>query len=147
MEGSEFYERVGGLRTSSTFVNGKDNEEVDNKEEFLNIIQHLDVLFSAKPEDKNALVTGLKELGEVVAVGAYLSEDVPALKKANVGFVKNLLKVFLKGGKANSITFFFDSFYSIVKSCMWGRNIYYSFRKTLQFQLTIHAVTTSLMVI
>lgn len=33
-----------------------------------------------------------------------------------------------------------DNFTSIVKACMWGRNVYDSIAKFLQFQLTVNAV-------
>jgi magnesium-transporting ATPase (P-type) len=33
-----------------------------------------------------------------------------------------------------------DNFASIVKACMWGRNIYDNIRKFLQFQLTVNIV-------
>ncbi len=33
-----------------------------------------------------------------------------------------------------------DNFASIVKACMWGRNIYDCIRKFLQFQLTVNIV-------
>jgi len=34
-----------------------------------------------------------------------------------------------------------DNFASIVKAMLWGRNVYDSIRKFLQFQLTVNAVS------
>ena len=33
-----------------------------------------------------------------------------------------------------------DNFASIVKACMWGRNVYDNIRKFLQFQITVSLV-------
>jgi P-type E1-E2 ATPase len=43
-------------------------------------------LARSTPEDKFALIVGLKELGASVAVTADGINDAPALKNANVGF-------------------------------------------------------------
>ena len=42
--------------------------------------------------------------------------------------------------EASAIILLDDNFTSIVKACLWGRNIYDSIRKFLQFQLTVNVV-------
>lgn len=42
--------------------------------------------------------------------------------------------------EASAIILLNDNFDSIVKAVMWGRNIYDSIRKFLQFQLTVNVV-------
>ncbi len=44
------------------------------------------VLARSRPEDKYALVLGLMERNNVVAVTGDGTNDAPALKKADVGF-------------------------------------------------------------
>jgi Ca2+ transporting ATPase len=60
-------------------------DTIANGEEFDKIYPNLDVLARSRPEDKYALVTGLKERGHVVAVTGDGTNDAPALKKADVG--------------------------------------------------------------
>jgi len=40
--------------------------------------------------------------------------------------------------EASDIILMDDNFASIAKACMWGRNVYDSIRKFLQFQLTVN---------
>ena len=63
---------------------------ISNMEEFRKIVPRLDVLGRSRPEDKYALVTGLKQLGSVVAVTGDGTNDAPALKKADVGFAMGI---------------------------------------------------------
>lgn len=139
MEGPEFYERMGGLICKTC---GKDSpcncdpkdvvEGVKNKQAFIQIHHHLRVLARSRPEDKYLLVTGLKELGDVVAVTGDGTNDAPALKKADVGFAMGITGTDVAKHAADIIVMD-DNFASIVKACMWGRNIYDNIRKFLQF--------------
>ena len=97
------------------------------------------VLARSRPEDKYCLVTGLKERGNVVAVTGDGTNDAPALKKADVGFAMGIAGTEV-AREAAAIILVDDNFNSIVKAVLWGRNIYDSIRKFLQFQLTINVV-------
>ncbi len=90
------------------------------------------VLARSRPEDKYLLVTGLRELGDVVAVTGDGTNDAPALKKADVGFAMGITGTEIAKHAAD-IIIMDDNFASIVKACMWGRNIYDNIRKFLQF--------------
>jgi Ca2+ transporting ATPase len=104
------------------------------------------VLARSRPEDKYALVTGLKERGNVVAVTGDGTNDAPALKKADVGFSMGINGTEV-AKEASSIVLLDDNFESIVKAVMWGRNIYDSIRKFIQFQLTVNIVAVGLTLI
>ena len=44
------------------------------------------VLARSRPNDKYIMVSGLKQLGDIVAVTGDGTNDAPALKRADVGF-------------------------------------------------------------
>ena len=86
----------------------------------------------SRPEDKYALVTGLIERDNVVAVTGDGTNDAPALKKADVGFAMGIAGTEVARGAAD-IILIDDNFNSIVAAVMWGRNIYDAIKKLLQF--------------
>jgi P-type Ca2+ transporter type 2B len=146
LEGPEFYERMGGL-ICKTCKNtspcdcpaDKVDEGVRNITAFKSIWKSLRVLARSRPEDKYLLVTGLKEMGDTVAVTGDGTNDAPALKKADVGFAMGITGTDVAKHAADIIVMD-DNFASIVKACMWGRNIYDNIRKFLQFQLSVNMV-------
>ena len=85
MTGKEFREEIGGTKTIEN-QDGTFTETVANLGVFRKIKDKLKVLARSQPEDKFMLVTGLKQLGAVVAVTGDGNNDAPALNKADVGF-------------------------------------------------------------
>ncbi|KAF5284828.1 hypothetical protein FQA39_LY04553 [Lamprigera yunnana] len=104
----------------------------------------LRVLARSSPTDKYTLVKGiidskLTDQREVVAVTGDGTNDGPALKKADVGFAMGIAGTDV-AKEASDIILTDDNFSSIVKAVMWGRNVYDSIAKFLQFQLTVNVV-------
>jgi Ca2+ transporting ATPase len=98
---------------------------------------YLRVLARSRPEDKYLLVTGLRQMGDVVAVTGDGTNDAPALKKADVGFAMGKTGTDVCKDAAD-ILITDDNFTSIVKAAMWGRNVYDNIQRFLQFQLTVN---------
>lgn len=140
MEGPEFYRLIGGVSKEEAAKEGDPPvEKIINGENFDRIYRKLAVLARSRPEDKYAMVTGLKERGHIVAVTGDGTNDAPALSKANVGFAMGITGTAV-AKQAAAIMLMDDNFTSIVKAVKWGRNIYDSIRKFLQFQLTVNVV-------
>lgn len=132
MEGKEFNERV--CDANGNVV----QEKVDL------IWPRLRVLARSSPQDKYELVkhiisSKLNSNREVVAVTGDGTNDGPALKRADVGFAMGIQGTEV-AKEASDIILTDDNFNSIVKAVMWGRNVYDSIAKFLQFQLTVNVV-------
>ena len=159
LEGPDFMTRIGGvvcencktpecdcaLDEKSAKKNNKPirKDTIKNAHEFNKIYKHIDVLARSRPEDKYAMVVGLKERNHVVAVTGDGTNDAPALKKADVGFAMGISGTEVARDAA-AIILLDDNFSSLVKAVMWGRNIYDSIRKFLQFQLTVNVVAVGI---
>lgn len=137
MEGLEFRKRV---------LDSKGNLMQD---EFDKIWPNLRVLARSSPKDKYTLVTGLIQSNvmpygpQIVAVTGDGTNDAPALKKANVGFAMGISGTAV-AKDASDIILMDDNFTSIVNAIKWGRNVYDSIAKFLQFQMTVNIVAISL---
>ena len=112
---------------------------VKNQGQFDQFVDTLQVMARSAPTDKHLLVTGLMERHQVVAVTGDGTNDGPALAKSNVGFAMGITGTSV-AKDASDIVLMDDNFVSIVKAVMWGRNVYDSIRKFLQFQLTVSLV-------
>ena len=112
---------------------------VKNQGQFDQFVDTLQVMARSAPTDKHLLVTGLMERHQVVAVTGDGTNDGPALAKSNVGFAMGITGTSV-AKDASDIVLMDDNFVSIVKAVMWGRNVYDSIRKFLQFQLTVSFV-------
>ena len=110
---------------------------VKNQAQFDQFVDTLQVMARSAPTDKHLLVTGLMERHQVVAVTGDGTNDGPALSKSNVGFAMGITGTSV-AKDASDIVLMDDNFISIVKAVMWGRNVYDSIRKFIQFQLTVN---------
>ncbi|KAJ1566521.1 hypothetical protein HK405_009470 [Cladochytrium tenue] len=100
-------------------------------------LPRLQVLARSSPTDKQMLVAKLRELGEIVAVTGDGTNDGPALKAADIGFSMGIAGTEV-AKEASSIVLMDDSFSSVVKAIVWGRQVNDSIKKFLQFQLSVN---------
>ncbi|KDO31182.1 calcium-translocating P-type ATPase [Saprolegnia parasitica CBS 223.65] len=140
MEGAEFRHRV--LDAHGNII----------QSEFDKIWPMLRVLARSSPKDKYTLVSGLIASNlyphgpQVVAVTGDGTNDAPALKKADVGFAMGICGTAV-AKDASDIILMDDNFKSIVNAVKWGRNVYDSIAKFLQFQLTVNLVAITIAII
>ncbi|XP_042315274.1 LOW QUALITY PROTEIN: plasma membrane calcium-transporting ATPase 1-like [Sceloporus undulatus] len=132
LEGTDFNKQIRS-------ADGKIKQELMDK-----VWPTLCVLARSSPTDKYNLVAGIinsniTEQRQVVAVTGDGTNDGPALKKADVGFAMGIAGTDV-AKEASDIILTDDNFSSIVKAVMWGRNVYDSISKFLQFQLTVNVV-------
>ena len=85
------------------------------------------------------IVLGLQNLGHVVSITGDGNNDAAALKKADIGFAIGKASTEI-AKEASHVIVLNENFNSIVSSIKWGRNVYDSIRKFLQFQLSVNFV-------
>jgi len=162
MEGKDFRSIV--YSTSATEAGKKEFDQAA----FDKIWPHLRVLARSSPDDKLTLAHGLNQSNlfadkkfctkleaeegikifpdrQVVAMTGDGTNDAPALKRADIGFAMGVTGTQIAKDAAD-IILLDDNFASIVTAAKWGRNVYASIQKFLQFQLTVNisAVITAL---
>lgn len=132
MDANDFREQVGPIEKSED-EDGRPTYRLGNQQAFNQIMETLKVLGRATPEDKLLVTVGLQNMDQprkVAVVGDGLN-DLESIAAADVSFA-------MGGGKsisrnAASIVLCNNDFESVMRSVMWGRNIYSNVRKFLQF--------------
>uniref|UniRef100_A0A7S1RA09 Cation-transporting P-type ATPase C-terminal domain-containing protein n=1 Tax=Alexandrium catenella TaxID=2925 RepID=A0A7S1RA09_ALECA len=137
-----------------------EGEPIFLQEKFDQVWPYLRVLARSSPEDKLTLARGLHNSmlfrdkarcerfkaeekitifpdRQVIAMTGDGTNDAPALKAADVGFAMGISGTQIAKDAAN-IILLDDNFASIVTAAHWGRNVFDSIQKFLQFQLTVN---------
>lgn len=94
------------------------------------------IISRARPNDKERVVSMLKEMKEVVAVTGDGTNDAPALNAAHVGLSMGDGTAVAK--EASDMTILDNSFSTIANAVMWGRSLYKNIKRFILFQMTVN---------
>ncbi|MBR6680185.1 MAG: calcium-translocating P-type ATPase, PMCA-type [Clostridia bacterium] len=100
------------------------------------LLPRLAVISRALPTDKSRLVRIAQELELVVGMTGDGVNDAPALKRADIGFAMGSGTEVAKD--AGDIIILDNNLASIVRSVLYGRNIFKSIRKFITLQITMN---------
>ncbi|KAH7832102.1 P-type ATPase (P-ATPase) Superfamily Protein [Monocercomonoides exilis] len=126
-------------------LTGYEYRHLTDKER-MKVLPLLKILARSSPMDKLLIVSDLQKAGEIVSVTGDGTNDSAALAQADVGMAMGITGTEV-AKEASAIVITDDNFASIVKAVVWGRNIYESVRKFIQFQLTVNLVAITVSVI
>ncbi|CAL5330489.1 unnamed protein product [Camellia sinensis] len=107
------------------------------QQERLDRVENILVMARSSPLDKLLMVKCLKQKGHVVAVTGDGTNDAPALKEADVGLSMGIQGTEV-AKESSDIVILDDNFNSVVTVLKWGRCVYNSIQKFIQFQLTVN---------
>merc|ERR1711935_627789 len=128
MTGKDFRDYVGKVIETKNDEGEVIRRNVSNLKHFKDVKKDLRVLARSSPEDKYLLVTGMQELGGVIAVTGDGTNDAPALKKADVGFAMGITGTDV-AKNASDIVLMDDNFSSVIVALQYGRAVYDNVRK------------------
>ncbi|GJP75649.1 hypothetical protein CLOP_g6076 [Closterium sp. NIES-67] len=132
----------GILTPDGIVIEGKDFRVLP-LDRMMEIIPSIDVMARSSPTDKHLLVSMLQRMGEVVAVTGDGTNDAPALYEADIGLSMGLSGTEV-AKESSDIIILDDNFASIVRVVRWGRSVFASIQKYIQFQLTVNICALSL---
>ena len=155
----------GKVFRSMVYTTAADGTKEFDQVAFDKIWPFLRVLARSSPDDKLTLAHGLNQsllyadkvrcanlLAEhgikvfpdrqVIAMTGDGTNDAPALKRSDIGFAMGIAGTQIAKDAAD-IILLDDNFASIVTAAKWGRNIYASIQKFLQFQLNVNIVAVT----
>jgi Ca2+-transporting ATPase len=124
--------RIGMLTTPTPLIITGAELEVMNQVDLLSILDKEVIFARMAPEHKLRLVTAYQERGEVVAVTGDGVNDVPALRKADVGVVMGVTGTDV-AKEAADIILTNDNFSTFVTAIEEGRAVYDNLRKFITY--------------
>ncbi|WP_407393174.1 cation-translocating P-type ATPase [Methanobrevibacter sp.] len=122
-----------GILTDGKVLNGNDLDNLSD-EEFLSIVNDIQVYARVKPAQKMRIVETLKKLDNIVAMTGDGVNDAPALKKASIGVAMGDGTDVAK--EASDMILQNNDFTTIVKAIEGGRKIYDNIKRFVKYQVS-----------
>lgn len=124
-----------GIYTSNDLVlTGEDLENM-SEDRLLELADRVTVYARVSPKHKLAIVTALKEKGNIVAMTGDGVNDAPAVKEADIGVSMGITGTDVTK-EASSMILMDDNFATIVAAIEEGRVIYSNIRKFIRYLLS-----------
>ncbi|MGN0176359.1 MAG: calcium-translocating P-type ATPase, PMCA-type [Methanobrevibacter sp.] len=124
---------LGILTEKGQVITGGELEELTD-EEYISIVEDIQVYARVKPEQKMRIVETLKSLGNIVAMTGDGVNDAPALKKASIGVAMGDGTDVSK--ESADMILQDNDFSTIVKAIKEGRKIYDNIKRFVKFQVS-----------
>ena len=122
-----------GILTTGKTITGAELEEMSD-EEYLKVVNDIQVYARVKPAQKMRIVETLKKLDNVVAMTGDGVNDAPALKKASIGVAMGNGTDVAK--ESADMILQDNNFKTIVKAVEEGRKIYDNIKRFVKFQVS-----------
>lgn len=122
-----------GILTDGKVITGEKLDELSD-EEYLAIVDDIQVYARVKPMQKMRIVETLKNKGNIVSMTGDGVNDAPALKKASIGVAMGSGTDVAK--ESADMVIKDDDFGTIVKAIKEGRKIYDNIKRFIKFQVS-----------
>lgn len=132
-----------GILTDGRVINGEELDDL-SEEEYLKIVDDIQVYARVYPEQKMRIVETLQNKGNIVSMTGDGVNDAPALKKASIGVAMGSGTDVAK--ESADMVIQDDNFVTIIKAIREGRKIYDNIKRFVKFQVStnIGAILTIL---
>ena len=124
-----------GINHSGNVITGKDLSRMDDNE-LSEAIKDASVFARITSEDKFRIVELLRDSGETVAVTGDGVNDSPALQNAEIGIAMGIRGTEV-AREASDMILLDDNFATIVEAVHEGREILYTLRKSIKYEISI----------
>ncbi len=137
-------EEVGIFKKGDRVLTGAEMNSMSDRELYA-LSDSVCIYARVLPEQKLRIVNALQARGNIVAMTGDGVNDVPGLKKADVGVAMGSGTDVAK--ESSEVVLADDNFASIVRAVTYGRNIYDNIRNFVRFQFSTNVAAVSTMFI